>query len=174
MNSARFPILVEMARDTLAVPVSSIASESAFNTGGCLLDSFRSSLTPNLVQALVCLQDWFRRELEKNVLSQEKKDEQKVVDAIWEFSYLCNLFFCYYAIVRMPSAEFGRIYKDLSSIGDTVVILVTNEGVKFSIRGDIGTANIVCKKNTIVYKPEEATVINMNEPVSLTFENCLI
>ncbi|OWM66725.1 hypothetical protein CDL15_Pgr010376 [Punica granatum] len=65
----------------------------------------------------------------------------------------------YHAIVRMPSAEFARICKDLSSIGDTVVISVTKEGVKFSTRGDIGTANI----------PEEATIIEMTEPVTLTF-----
>ncbi|KAL7115611.1 hypothetical protein ACP275_04G193200 [Erythranthe tilingii] len=75
----------------------------------------------------------------------------------------------YHAIVRMPSSEFARICKDLSSIGDTVVISVTKEGVKFSTRGDIGTANIVCRQNTTVDKPEEATVIEMNEPVSLTF-----
>ncbi|KAI3819515.1 hypothetical protein L1987_13355 [Smallanthus sonchifolius] len=35
----------------------------------------------------------------------------------------------YHAIVRMPSSEFARICKDLSSIGDTVVISVTKEGV---------------------------------------------
>ncbi|KAK4356006.1 hypothetical protein RND71_024977 [Anisodus tanguticus] len=50
-----------------------------------------------------------------------------------------------------------------------VVISVTKEGVKFSTRGDIGTANIVCRQNTTVDKPEEATVIEMNEAVSLTF-----
>ncbi|GMY10962.1 proliferating cell nuclear antigen [Fagus crenata] len=75
----------------------------------------------------------------------------------------------YHAIVRMPSSEFARICKDLSSIGDTVVISVTKEGVKFSTRGDIGTANIVCRQNTTVDKPEEATIVEMNEPVSLTF-----
>ncbi|XWS74052.1 hypothetical protein CRYUN_Cryun02cG0182500 [Craigia yunnanensis] len=50
-----------------------------------------------------------------------------------------------------------------------VVISVTKEGVKFSTRGDIGTANIVLRQNTTVDKPEEATIIEMNEPVSLTF-----
>ncbi|XP_062092548.1 proliferating cell nuclear antigen-like [Humulus lupulus] len=72
------------------------------------------------------------------------------------------------AIVRMPSAEFARICKDLSTIGDTVVISVT-KGVKFSTRGDIGTANIVCRQNASIDKPEEATIIEMEEPVSLTF-----
>ncbi|KAK1270257.1 Proliferating cell nuclear antigen [Acorus gramineus] len=75
----------------------------------------------------------------------------------------------YHAIVRMPSSEFARICKDLSSIGDTVVISVTKEGVKFSTKGDIGTANIVCRQNTTVDKPEEATIIEMKEPVTLTF-----
>ncbi|XP_070043240.1 zinc finger BED domain-containing protein RICESLEEPER 2-like [Nicotiana tomentosiformis] len=62
LNSARFHVLAEMARDVLAVPVSSVASECAFSMGGRLLDSFRSSLTPKLVQTLVCLQDWLRNE----------------------------------------------------------------------------------------------------------------
>ncbi|KAL8257507.1 hypothetical protein R6Q59_029548 [Mikania micrantha] len=75
----------------------------------------------------------------------------------------------YEAIVRMPSSEFARICKDLSTIGDTVVISVTKEGVKFSTKGDIGTANIVCRQNTSVDKPEEATIIEMETPVSLTF-----
>ncbi|XP_075078865.1 uncharacterized protein LOC107779541 isoform X2 [Nicotiana tabacum] len=68
----RFPILEEMARDVLAVPVSSVASECAFSTGGRLLDSFRSSLTPKLVQALVCLQDWLRNEKLKQPISIEE------------------------------------------------------------------------------------------------------
>ncbi|XWS07677.1 hypothetical protein CRYUN_Cryun41cG0010300 [Craigia yunnanensis] len=75
----------------------------------------------------------------------------------------------YQAIVRMPASEFARICKDLSTIGDTVIISVTKEGVQFSTKGDIGTANIICRKNTAVDKKEEATVIEMEEPVSLTF-----
>ncbi|KAG8482803.1 hypothetical protein CXB51_024369 [Gossypium anomalum] len=58
MNSLRFPILAQMARDILAIPISTVASKSAFSTGGRVLDSFRSSLTPLMVEALVCTQDW--------------------------------------------------------------------------------------------------------------------
>nr|XP_043613179.1 proliferating cell nuclear antigen-like [Erigeron canadensis] len=75
----------------------------------------------------------------------------------------------YEAIVRMPSTEFARICKDLSTIGDTVVISITKEGVKFSTKGDIGTANIVCRQHTSVDNPEDATIIEMETPVSLTF-----
>ncbi|KAH0773641.1 hypothetical protein KY290_010778 [Solanum tuberosum] len=62
INSPRFHVLAEMARDVLVIPISSVASECAFSTGGRILDSFRSSLTPKLVQTLVCLQDWIRSE----------------------------------------------------------------------------------------------------------------
>ncbi|KAM7270049.1 hypothetical protein ACFE04_029263 [Oxalis oulophora] len=75
----------------------------------------------------------------------------------------------YQSIVRMPSSEFATICKDLSTIGDTVVISVTKEGVKFSTKGDIGTANIVLRQNNSVDKPENAVIIEMDEPVSLTF-----
>ncbi|GAB2242990.1 hypothetical protein Droror1_Dr00019765 [Drosera rotundifolia] len=43
------------------------------------------------------------------------------------------------------------------------------EGVKFSTTGDIGTANIVCRQNTTVEKRKDQTIIEMNEPVTLTF-----
>ncbi|XP_071921710.1 zinc finger BED domain-containing protein RICESLEEPER 2-like [Coffea arabica] len=57
-NSLRLPILSQMARDVLVVPVSTVASESDFSTGGRVLDPFRSSLTPRIVQALISAQDW--------------------------------------------------------------------------------------------------------------------
>lgn len=44
----------------LAIPISSVASESAFSTTGCILDDFRSSLTPVMLEVLVCAQDWLR------------------------------------------------------------------------------------------------------------------
>ena len=66
VNSSRFPVLSHLARDVLAIPISTVASESAFSTGGRILDPFRSSLTPFMVQALVCTQDWLRRSISIN------------------------------------------------------------------------------------------------------------
>ncbi|XP_078165403.1 zinc finger BED domain-containing protein RICESLEEPER 2-like isoform X1 [Carex rostrata] len=60
LNAPRFPILSHMARDVLALPVSTVASESTFSTSGRILDAFRSSLTPKIAQALICTQDWLR------------------------------------------------------------------------------------------------------------------
>ena len=45
----------------------------------------------------------------------------------------------YSAVVKLPSSEFQRICRDLSQIGDSVVISCTKEGVKFSASGDLGT-----------------------------------
>ncbi|WRX26535.1 HAT [Theobroma cacao] len=58
LNQFRFPILAAIARDVLAVPLSTVASESAFSIGGRVFDAYRSSLTPKVVQALICAQDW--------------------------------------------------------------------------------------------------------------------
>ncbi|KAF7120593.1 hypothetical protein RHSIM_Rhsim13G0111600 [Rhododendron simsii] len=51
-NSNKYPILSKIARDVLAMPVSTVASESAFSTGGRILDPFRSSLSPSMVETL--------------------------------------------------------------------------------------------------------------------------
>ena len=60
VNSDRFPVLSRMARDVLVVPVSTVASESAFSSGGRVLHVFRSSLTPKIVEALICISEWLR------------------------------------------------------------------------------------------------------------------
>ncbi|GKB48976.1 ribonuclease H-like domain-containing protein [Tanacetum coccineum] len=49
-----------LARDVLAIPISTVASKSVFSTDGRVLDAFRSSLTPPVVESLICTQDWFR------------------------------------------------------------------------------------------------------------------
>ena len=60
-NANRYSILSLIARDILAIPISTVASESAFSTSGRILDSFRSSLSPKMVEALVCTQSWLKR-----------------------------------------------------------------------------------------------------------------
>ena len=57
-NGSRFPILSQMARDVLAIPLSTVASESAFSAGGRVLDAYRSSLAPETVESIICLRDW--------------------------------------------------------------------------------------------------------------------
>ncbi|GJX00270.1 zinc finger BED domain-containing protein RICESLEEPER 2-like protein [Tanacetum coccineum] len=79
-RSPAFPVLSLVARDILAIPISTVASESTFSTGGRVLDSFRSSLSPETVQALICCQDWVRSgdvavNLEENIDDLEKFED---------------------------------------------------------------------------------------------------
>ncbi|KAL9677770.1 hypothetical protein QQ045_015606 [Rhodiola kirilowii] len=57
-NLLSYKILSVMVRDVLAIPVSTVASESCFSTSGRVLDVFCSSLSPRMVEALICTQNW--------------------------------------------------------------------------------------------------------------------
>ncbi|CAI0627287.1 unnamed protein product [Linum tenue] len=57
-NSSKYPILALIARDVLAIPVSTVASESAFSAGGRLISTQRSRLHTKTVEALMCTQSW--------------------------------------------------------------------------------------------------------------------
>jgi proliferating cell nuclear antigen len=71
--------------------------------------------------------------------------------------------------VRMPSAEFARIVRDLGVMGDTCTIACTKEGIRFSVSGDIGTGNILTRSNSAPEKEADQVVIDMEEPVELNF-----
>lgn len=64
VHTPRYPILSMMARDVLGTPMSTVAPELAFSAGGRVLDSYRSSLSPDTRQALICTRDWLRVEPE--------------------------------------------------------------------------------------------------------------
>ena len=59
-NCNRFQVLSKVVKDVLAVPVFTVASESAFSTGGRIVNPFRSSLSPFMVQNLACSQNWLQ------------------------------------------------------------------------------------------------------------------
>ncbi|KAM0917944.1 hypothetical protein ACQ4PT_009338 [Festuca glaucescens] len=63
VNGARFPTLQKLARDILPIPITSVASECAFSTSGRVLSAHRSRLTPNVAEALMCMQPWSRANL---------------------------------------------------------------------------------------------------------------
>eukprot|EP00568_Trieres_chinensis_P008412 CAMPEP_0183294390 /NCGR_PEP_ID=MMETSP0160_2-20130417/2753_1 /TAXON_ID=2839 ORGANISM="Odontella Sinensis, Strain Grunow 1884" /NCGR_SAMPLE_ID=MMETSP0160_2 /ASSEMBLY_ACC=CAM_ASM_000250 /LENGTH=262 /DNA_ID=CAMNT_0025455711 /DNA_START=161 /DNA_END=949 /DNA_ORIENTATION=+ len=75
----------------------------------------------------------------------------------------------YKCTVQMPSAEFQRIIRDLGSLGDTCNISCNKEGVRFSVSGDLGTGNVLVRTNASADKDEEKVLIDMEEPVELTF-----
>uniref|UniRef100_A0A452YAF5 HAT C-terminal dimerisation domain-containing protein n=1 Tax=Aegilops tauschii subsp. strangulata TaxID=200361 RepID=A0A452YAF5_AEGTS len=56
----RYATLRKVARDIFGIPVTIVASESAFSTGGRKLKEHRSRLTSDMVEVLMCSQDWLR------------------------------------------------------------------------------------------------------------------
>ena len=48
----------------------------------------------------------------------------------------------YACVIKMPSGEFSRICRDLSILGDSIIICCTKDGVRFSAKGDLGNGNI--------------------------------
>ena len=51
-------MLSRVARHVLAILVSTVALESAFSTASYVFDPFRSSLSPLMVEAVICGQNW--------------------------------------------------------------------------------------------------------------------
>ena len=63
-----YPTLRKIAIDILAIPVSSIALESAFSTGGRVVSAHRSRLHSQTVEALMCLQNWMVDDVKGNFI----------------------------------------------------------------------------------------------------------
>ncbi|KAH0681794.1 hypothetical protein KY289_019546 [Solanum tuberosum] len=78
VSSCRYPIVAKIARDILSIPISTVASESAFSTGGRILDSYRSSLSPKTVEALICTQQWLRSPSKECKLEDILEEVQKI------------------------------------------------------------------------------------------------
>ena len=51
-------MLFIIARDVLTVLVSIVASKAAFSAGGRVVSKKRSNLSPQAIEAVVCLKDW--------------------------------------------------------------------------------------------------------------------
>jgi len=74
----------------------------------------------------------------------------------------------YACIIKMPSGDWARIVRDLSQFGESIVIACSKQGVKFSSTGDIGTGNVKLAQTSNV-DSDDAVVIDLQEPVTLTF-----
>ncbi|RZC69514.1 hypothetical protein C5167_032667 [Papaver somniferum] len=67
-NASRYKILSYMARDILAMSVSSVASESAFSTGKRVLTPWRASMSTRTVEALLCTQSFLQKPIALDLL----------------------------------------------------------------------------------------------------------
>jgi hypothetical protein len=59
----KYPTLQSIARDILPIPVTTVASESAFSTSGRVISPHRSRLAPKMIEALMCMQAWSRADM---------------------------------------------------------------------------------------------------------------
>ena len=55
----------------------------------------------------------------------------------------------YDATVSMSSGEFQKICRDLTTLGESVKIEVTKEGVRFSSDGEIGSSSVLLKATSV-------------------------
>ena len=82
----------------LAIQVFTVALELAFSTGGRILDSFQSSLSPEMVETLICIQNWVRSSHE-GIQVKDYLDELQTYENIKSSnnfpssSFLCSLFY---------------------------------------------------------------------------------
>ncbi|GJT26754.1 zinc finger BED domain-containing protein RICESLEEPER 2-like protein [Tanacetum coccineum] len=61
VHQLKYPILSKMAKDVLAIPISTVASEATFSAGGRVIDPYRSALKSSTVEMLLCEGDWIRQ-----------------------------------------------------------------------------------------------------------------
>ena len=93
LNAHRFPVVSKMAKNFLTIPVTSVSSESTFSTWGRVLDDYRSSLQPCMVEALVCASSWIRGS------HNDFRAPMLVVCSIVHFCYICLLKFSFVDII---------------------------------------------------------------------------
>ncbi|KNA18748.1 hypothetical protein SOVF_067810 [Spinacia oleracea] len=60
LNKIKYPTLSKMARDILTVPLSTVSAESVFDCSFKEMDSYRCSLRPETLEALICAKDWLQ------------------------------------------------------------------------------------------------------------------
>ncbi|NXD32692.1 PCNA protein, partial [Spelaeornis formosus] len=77
----------------------------------------------------------------------------------------------YDATITMSSAEFQRICRDLSALGESVKIEASKEGVRFSSEGEVGNGSVLLKQTAgrDGASDEPGVSIILEKQVSLTF-----
>lgn len=99
LSSSRYPILSQMARNVLTIPASTVVSKNAFSAGGRVLDAYRTSLTPRMVQALICAKDWLCGSPISNVLEEDSEGIEKLDDGnVQHFLFIFFPYIVFFAL----------------------------------------------------------------------------
>lgn len=94
-KSASFSIVSSIARDVLAIPITSVASESTFSMGGRILCKERSSLISENVNALVTTKSWLTGY------------DGKILITIYNVMSLLLLYFYYFHLYRCTLSHYN-------------------------------------------------------------------
>lgn len=111
LNGVKYPTLQAIARDLLAIPVSTVASESAFSTSGRLVSPHRNRLHPKTIEALMCAQNW--------LLAMERKGNITLL--LFNFLSYIGMFACLLYINlfvdedALSKNDYATIYDDLDT-----------------------------------------------------------
>ena len=103
-NGIKYPTLQKIVRDILAIPVTTVASESTFSTSGRLLSPHRSRLHPKTIKALMCAQSWLWIEIKCDFFfsSHEFKIKMNFLHVKYLIMFIYLLFFLVVGSSPMP------------------------------------------------------------------------
>jgi hypothetical protein len=99
----------------MAIPVTTVASESVFSTGGRIISPHRSRLAPKTAEGLMCMQAWSRADLLGdqsyfiNALMTCMDEEEEQMVTIHSFRLLLFLFCTYFV-------EFETMSNNIASV----------------------------------------------------------
>ncbi|CAN1140072.1 Putative AC transposase [Linum perenne] len=68
LSGLKYPIMQAVTIDVLAILVTFVAYESAFISGGRMLDPHYSKLHSATVEALMCTRSWLKDEYERGTI----------------------------------------------------------------------------------------------------------
>lgn len=79
----KYPTLVKIVQQIMAVPASTVAVEQAFSRGGNILGHNRTQLKPEKLEMQVCIQDWIRaaKRKQRNAPVYDSKSDSNSEDA---------------------------------------------------------------------------------------------
>ncbi|GKB07796.1 zinc finger BED domain-containing protein RICESLEEPER 2, partial [Tanacetum coccineum] len=140
------------------IQISIVASESAFSTGGRVLDPYRTSVSTKIVKALICTQDWVRKSRKPiNVDSLEDlfNDDEIVKDMEYELektseNYKGEQNSHWYTLRELEAATDGFV--DENVIGQGGMVLY------YCFRGIVADGTQVAVKNLLNNRSAAAVV----------------
>ncbi|CAN4095185.1 unnamed protein product [Withania somnifera] len=116
-----YPVLSALARDVMNIPMSTVASESAFGQGRQQIGDHRHSLGSNAMNVLICLRDWIGREIRTKGLVPDEEEEEEIEELLSTQT----------SEEASPSPRYGYVdFDDINPVDPTVNIDELNKMIE--------------------------------------------